>query len=229
MLMPIQHNIARALELNNKQHPSTARGPAGVCSPPPPTSAKRRGARGTSCTCGVGAPRLTSPASQRMTRPRATDPDAGRDLSNVIAYDKSARDSIQNFESGNGDVAITYENEVKTANRPVAATRPCTRSRRPDREPGRGRRQERRRRTASRTSRTRSWSSSTRRTPRRSTPTLGFLRSTDPAKAAGRRPGQRLSRRSGPVHRRRPRRLGRADTEAVRRRRDRHDRRSRSG
>jgi sulfate/thiosulfate transport system substrate-binding protein len=34
---------------------------------------------------------------------------------NVIAYDKSARDSIQNFESGNGDVAITYENEIKTA------------------------------------------------------------------------------------------------------------------
>ena len=28
---------------------------------------------------------------------------------NVITYDKSARDSIQNFESGNGDVAITYE------------------------------------------------------------------------------------------------------------------------
>jgi sulfate/thiosulfate transport system substrate-binding protein len=37
-------------------------------------------------------------------------------LGNVIAFDKSARDSIQNFESGNGDVAITYENEVKTAN-----------------------------------------------------------------------------------------------------------------
>jgi sulfate/thiosulfate-binding protein len=34
---------------------------------------------------------------------------------NVIAYDSSARSSIQNFESGNGDVAITYENEVKTA------------------------------------------------------------------------------------------------------------------
>ena len=34
---------------------------------------------------------------------------------NVIAFDKSARDSIKNFESGNGDVAITYENEVKTA------------------------------------------------------------------------------------------------------------------
>ena len=34
---------------------------------------------------------------------------------NVIAYDSSARASIQNFESGNGDVAITYENEIKTA------------------------------------------------------------------------------------------------------------------
>jgi sulfate/thiosulfate transport system substrate-binding protein len=37
-------------------------------------------------------------------------------LGNVLTFDKSARDSIQNFESGNGDVAITYENEVKTAN-----------------------------------------------------------------------------------------------------------------
>lgn len=36
-------------------------------------------------------------------------------LSNVIAFDKSARDSIKNFEAGNGDVAITYENEVLTA------------------------------------------------------------------------------------------------------------------
>ena len=34
---------------------------------------------------------------------------------NVVSYDSSARSSIQNFESGNGDVAITYENEVKTA------------------------------------------------------------------------------------------------------------------
>jgi sulfate transport system substrate-binding protein len=34
---------------------------------------------------------------------------------NVIALDKSARDSIKNFEGGNGDVAITYENEVLTA------------------------------------------------------------------------------------------------------------------
>jgi sulfate transport system substrate-binding protein len=37
-------------------------------------------------------------------------------LGNVLTFDKSARDSIQNFESGNGTVAITYENEVKTAN-----------------------------------------------------------------------------------------------------------------
>lgn len=36
-------------------------------------------------------------------------------LGNVTVYDKSARDSIQNFEAGNGDVALTYENEVLTA------------------------------------------------------------------------------------------------------------------
>jgi sulfate/thiosulfate transport system substrate-binding protein len=37
-------------------------------------------------------------------------------FANVIALDKTARDSIKNFEAGNGDVAITYENEVFTAN-----------------------------------------------------------------------------------------------------------------
>ena len=36
-------------------------------------------------------------------------------LGNVLVFDKSARDSIQNFEAGNGNVAITYENEVLTA------------------------------------------------------------------------------------------------------------------
>jgi sulfate/thiosulfate-binding protein len=36
-------------------------------------------------------------------------------LNNVIVFDKTARDSIKNFESGNGDVAITYENEILTA------------------------------------------------------------------------------------------------------------------
>ena len=36
-------------------------------------------------------------------------------FSNVTVLDKSARDSIKNFESGNGDVAITYENEILTA------------------------------------------------------------------------------------------------------------------
>ncbi len=33
-------------------------------------------------------------------------------LANVLVFDKSARDSITNFEAGVGDVAITYENEV---------------------------------------------------------------------------------------------------------------------
>jgi sulfate/thiosulfate-binding protein len=36
-------------------------------------------------------------------------------FSNVTVLDKTARDSIKNFESGNGDVAITYENEILTA------------------------------------------------------------------------------------------------------------------
>ena len=36
---------------------------------------------------------------------------------NVTVLDKSARDSIKNFEAGNGDVAITYENEILTANK----------------------------------------------------------------------------------------------------------------
>jgi sulfate/thiosulfate transport system substrate-binding protein len=33
----------------------------------------------------------------------------------VTVLDKSARDSIKTFEAGSGDVAITYENEVFTA------------------------------------------------------------------------------------------------------------------
>ena len=36
-------------------------------------------------------------------------------FTNVTVLDKTARDSIKNFESGNGDVAITYENEILTA------------------------------------------------------------------------------------------------------------------
>ena len=48
------------------------------------------------------------------------DTQAAQDLlqgifSNVTVMDKSARDSIKNFEAGNGDVAITYENEILTA------------------------------------------------------------------------------------------------------------------
>lgn len=34
---------------------------------------------------------------------------------NVTVLDKTARDSIKNFEAGNGDIAITYENEILTA------------------------------------------------------------------------------------------------------------------
>ncbi|MFN8495641.1 MAG: sulfate ABC transporter substrate-binding protein [Caldilineaceae bacterium] len=36
-------------------------------------------------------------------------------LNNVTALDKDARSSITNFEQGVGDIAITYENEVKVA------------------------------------------------------------------------------------------------------------------
>ena len=36
-------------------------------------------------------------------------------IANVTAFDKSAHASVQNFEAGVGDVAITYENEILTA------------------------------------------------------------------------------------------------------------------
>jgi sulfate transport system substrate-binding protein len=38
-----------------------------------------------------------------------------RIFANVTVLDRTARDSIKNFEAGNGDVAITYENEIRTA------------------------------------------------------------------------------------------------------------------
>ena len=57
-----------------------------------------------------------TPASRRTTRP-ARPTCCNGIFANVLTYDKSARDSIQNFEAGNGDVAITYENEIKTANK----------------------------------------------------------------------------------------------------------------
>ncbi len=44
----------------------------------------------------------------------ATDLLAGI-FGNVTVMDKTARDSIKNFEAGNGTVAITYENEILTA------------------------------------------------------------------------------------------------------------------
>ena len=60
-------------------------------------------------------------AATRGKVPSAGASDAGAQtllqgiFTNVLTLDKSARDSIKNFESGNGDVAITYENEVFTA------------------------------------------------------------------------------------------------------------------
>ena len=75
----------------------------------------------------------------------------------MIALDKSARDSIQNFESGNGNVAITYENEVYTAKEaglPDEAVVPALDH--PDPEPGRGGRRERGQALRASTSRTRS-------------------------------------------------------------------------
>jgi len=60
-------------------------------------------------------------AAERGKVDGTTNDDAGAQellkgiFANVTVLDKSARDSIKNFESGNGDVAITYENEVLTA------------------------------------------------------------------------------------------------------------------
>jgi sulfate/thiosulfate-binding protein len=60
-------------------------------------------------------------AAERGKVPGTTGDDGGAQqlltgiFSNVHVLDKSARDSIKNYESGNGDVAITYENEVFTA------------------------------------------------------------------------------------------------------------------
>jgi hypothetical protein len=61
-------------------------------------------------------------AEQQNQVPGYTGADGAEKLlqgifTNVTVLDKSARDSIKNFEAGNGDVAITYENEVKTANK----------------------------------------------------------------------------------------------------------------
>ena len=90
---------------------SRSRGVAGADARPRRRAAARGG---TSCRCGAPRSAVTSPASRRATRPAATTLMNGV-TKNVIAYDSSARSSIQNFEVGNGDVAITYENEVKTA------------------------------------------------------------------------------------------------------------------
>ncbi len=56
----------------------------------------------------------------KITGVPANDPAAAQQflsgvLKNVMVFDRDARTSITNFENGLGDVAITYENEVKTA------------------------------------------------------------------------------------------------------------------
>ena len=55
-----------------------------------------------------------SPATRPEARPTPRSCWQGI-FKNVTVMDKSANDSIKNFESGNGDVAIAYENQMLTA------------------------------------------------------------------------------------------------------------------
>ena len=93
---------------------------------------------------------LVSQGLGLVTRARQADDEAGATslmqgvLGNVVTFDKSARDSIKNFESGNGD-----GDHVRERGPHGAGGRPRGRGRlpavvRPDREPGRDRRPERR-------------------------------------------------------------------------------------
>ena len=139
----------------------------------------------------------------------------------MLAWDSSARSSIQNFEGGNGDVAITYENEVKTAQasgledeavyptgsimieNPVAVV------------------------DANADAHCVSDVANAfveflhSKEAKEYYTTTGYLRSTDPEKAAGGRPCERVPGDQGPLHGRGPRRLGRAGHDPVRNRRDR--------
>ena len=162
---------------------------------------------------------------RKATRPARRSCSQGI-FSNVTVLDKTARDSIKNFEAGNGDVAITYENEILTAQEagledemvippstvlienPVAvvdenADKHCVRE------------------VAEafveflHTDEAKELYT-----------TVGFLRPTDPEGGPeGRRRAVPPGR--GPLHRRGLRRLGRAQREAVRRGRRLHRRRSR--
>jgi sulfate/thiosulfate-binding protein len=81
-----------------------------VLTPDPASSGGARwnilGAYGAAMRGYAGTPKGDEAGAQNLLRGI---------FSNVIALDKTARDSIKNFESGNGDVAITYENEILTA------------------------------------------------------------------------------------------------------------------
>ena len=116
-----------------------------------PTRRRAVAHAGTSCRLWGSALRGYAPASRRTTRPARRTLLQGV-LGNVITLDKSARDSIQNFESGNGDVAdhLRERGEDRAGGRPARRGRvPAVVG--PDPEPGRDRGQERRRRTASAT------------------------------------------------------------------------------
>jgi sulfate transport system substrate-binding protein len=110
---------------------------------------------------------------------------------NVVSQDKSARDSLQTFNAGRGDVLLAYENEASVA--PVArpeAPVPDPALDDPDREPDRGPR----RRADTRARRTRSSASCGRRRADGSSPRTATGPSTRPSRRvqprSSRPPGQ---------------------------------------
>ena len=62
----------------------------------------------------------------------------GRLFRNVVVQDKSARESLQNFTGGKGDVLISYENEAITGQRRARSSTTCPGRDDPHREPDRG-------------------------------------------------------------------------------------------
>ncbi len=145
----------------------------------------------------------------------ANDPAAAEQLltdifKNVTVMDKSANDSIKNFQAGNGDVAITYEYAISGREQGRSPRRdgdPAVD--RGDPDAGRGRRRVRRRALRRRTSRTPSSSTCTREDAKALFLSVGFERSVDLAAAQAGDDGA-FQPIDGPVHDRRHRRLGRS-------------------
>ena len=126
---------------------------------------------------------------------RCDDADAGRARQRDRCSTRARATRSRTSRRGNGDVAITYENEVLHC----AGRRARGRGRLPavdgaDREPGRDRGRERRRALRRVTSRRRSSSTCTRRRPRRSTPTSASC--ARPTRRRPRQGGGEGSRRS---------------------------------